>query len=145
VVCGAGPDAVPLVRGALGLGWDVRLVDHRPGFLENPEFAGAEVARTFAAGPGSAVVVMSHNLERDRGYLSQALQSPAAYIGMLGPRERTRRLLAGRRDERVHGPVGLDIGSQTPEEIALAILAEIMAVQSNRQAGFLSQRDASRR
>ena len=144
VVCGAGPDAVPLVRGALGLGWDVRLVDHRPAFLENAEFSGAELARSIEVRPGGAVVVMSHNLERDRGYLDEALESAADYIGMLGPRERTRRLLGNRRDERVHGPVGLDIGSQTPEEIALAMLAEIMAVQSGRQAGFLRERDKSK-
>lgn len=145
VVCGAGPDALPLVRGAVGLGWDVRLVDHRPAFLENSQFTGAETARQgLEVRPGGAVVVMSHNLERDRGYLDEAMGSAAGYIGMLGPRERTRRLLGDRRDERVHGPVGLDIGSQTPEEIALAILAEIMAVQAGRQAGFLRERDASR-
>jgi len=86
-------------------------------------------------------VVMSHNLERDRDYLGQALASPADYIGMLGPRERTRRLLDGRVDERVFGPVGLDLGSQTPEEIALAILAEIMAVQAVRDGGSLRNRD----
>ncbi|MBX3171521.1 MAG: XdhC family protein [Candidatus Eremiobacteraeota bacterium] len=146
VVCGAGPDAVPLVRGALTLGWDVRLVDHRPAFLENDQFAGAERARhDLRVRGGESVVIMSHNLERDRAYLDLALASPAGYIGMLGPRERTRRLLAGRADGRVHGPVGLDIGSQTPEEIALAILAEIMAVHSGRNAGSLSQRDCPER
>lgn len=139
-VCGAGPDSVPLVQGALRLGWDVRLVDHRQTFLDNAEFAGAETSRELSVRDGGAIVVMSHNLERDRGYLDQALQTKAAYIGMLGPRERTRRLLDGRSDERIHGPVGLDIGSQTPDEIALAILAEIMAVQTGRAAHHLKGR-----
>ncbi len=146
VVCGAGPDAVPVVQGALTLGWDVRLVDHRPAFLDNEQFAGAERARhDLQVRQGESVVVMSHNLEKDRAYLDLALASEAGYIGMLGPRERTRRLLNGRPDERVHGPVGLDIGSQTPQEIALAILAEIMAVQSGRTAASLSQRDTQKR
>lgn len=141
VVCGAGPDAVPLVRGALSLGWDVRVVDHRPAFLDEQHFAGAVLSRQgVEVGRGGAVVVMSHNLEKDRAYLSQALASVAGYIGMLGPRERTRRLLDGRVDERVFGPVGLDVGSQTPEEIALAILAEIMAVHSGRNGTSLRNR-----
>lgn len=146
VVCGAGPDAIPLVQGALTLGWDVRLVDHRAAFLGNVEFAGSETSRhELQVRPGEAVVVMSHNLEKDRAYLDLALASEAGYIGMLGPCERTRRLLNGRPDSRIHGPVGLDIGSQTPQEIALAILAEIMAVQSGRTAGSLSQRDTQKR
>ena len=85
VVCGAGPDAVPLVQGALRMGWDVRLVDHRPAFLENAQFAGAELSRQLEVRPGGSVVVMSHNLERDRSYLDQAVETQAAYIGMLGP------------------------------------------------------------
>ncbi|MBS2035695.1 XdhC family protein [bacterium] len=140
VVCGAGPDAVPLVAGAVRLGWDVQLVDHRAGFLDPQRFPGAELRALPKIATGSSLVIMSHNLERDRGYLDLALASPAAYIGMLGPHERTRRLLAGRQDPRIHGPVGLDLGSQTPEEIALSILAEIMAVQSGRQGGFLRDR-----
>jgi xanthine dehydrogenase accessory factor len=140
VVCGAGPDAVPLVAGAVRLGWDVQVVDHRPGFLEPNRFPGASLS----ASPDIRrnLVIMSHNLERDRGYLDLALASRASYIGMLGPRERTRRLLNGRQDARVHAPVGLDIGSETPEEIALSILAEIMAVQSNRRGGRLKERNA---
>ena len=139
VVCGAGPDAVPLVAGAVRLGWDVQVVDHRPGFLEPGRFPGASLSAT----PDICqnLVIMSHSLERDRGYLELALASRASYIGMLGPRERTRRLLKGRQDARLHGPVGLDLGSETPEEIALSILAEIMAVQSNRQAGHLKERN----
>lgn len=139
VVCGAGPDAVPLVAGAVRLGWDVQVVDHRPGFLEPGRFPGASLSAT--PDIRQNLVIMSHNLERDRGYLDLALASRASYIGMLGPRERTRRLLNGRQDARLHGPVGLDLGSETPEEIALSILAEIMAVQSNRQAGHLKERN----
>jgi len=140
LVCGAGPDAVPLVAGAVRLGWDVQLVDHRPAFLDPERFAGAQLSSQPQIEPGSAVVIMSHNLDRDRAYLDLALASAAAYIGMLGPWERSRGLLKGRRDERLHGPVGLDLGAQTPEEIAISILAEVMAVQSGRGGGFLRER-----
>jgi xanthine/CO dehydrogenase XdhC/CoxF family maturation factor len=93
---------------------------------------------------------MSHNYIRDGDYLRSFLRTEAAYIGMLGPRARTERLLeslsdAGVRptDEdlaRIHGPAGLDIGSEGPEEIAWAIIAEVMATRRGRPAGFLRDR-----
>jgi xanthine dehydrogenase accessory factor len=96
------------------------------------------------------VVVMTHNFLRDLDYFRSFLPTKARYLGMLGPRARLERLLADLRREgfqpqpddlrKVHGPAGLDVGAEGPEEIAWAIVAEIMAVRSGRAAGFLRDR-----
>ena len=96
------------------------------------------------------VVVMTHNFLRDKEYLRALLGSPAAYVGMLGPAARTEGLLIELREEgeevgdaervRIHGPAGLDLGGEGPEEIAQAIVAEIVAVKRRRSGGFLKDR-----
>jgi xanthine/CO dehydrogenase XdhC/CoxF family maturation factor len=96
------------------------------------------------------VLIMTHNYIHDRDLLRSFLQTPAAYLGMLGPRARTEKILRELEDEgitmnaarraQIFGPVGLDIGSETPDEIALAALAEILAVARGRDAGFLRSR-----
>jgi xanthine dehydrogenase accessory factor len=93
---------------------------------------------------------MSHNYLRDRDYLRSLLPSKAAYIGMLGPHARLQRLLGDLETDgfiptseqlgRTHGPAGLDLGGEGPEEIATSIVAEILAVSEGREAGFLRQR-----
>ena len=93
---------------------------------------------------------MTHNFLRDKEYLRSLLSSPVSYIGMLGPAARTERLLMELRDEgvtiseadraRIHGPAGLDLGSEGPEEIAQSIAAEIVAVRHARHGGFLKDR-----
>src|SRR5262249_11660286 len=105
--------------------------------------AAAIDARTF-------VVVMTHNFPRDKEYLRSLLTSDPAYLAMLGPAARTTRLLMeleaegvavtdGFR-ERLHGPAGLDVGAEGPEEIAGSIVAEIVAVRRGRRGGFLRER-----
>ena len=162
VVCGAGHDAIPLVRLASSLGWAVDVVDDRAPMLTPerfPEASGfvgcepAEVAEKAAIDGRCYVVVMSHNYLRDRDYLKALLPSEAAYIGMLGPRARTERLLGElaregidpveRSRERIHGPAGLDLGAEGPEEIAAAIVAEVLAVQRGRPGGYLKHRAGS--
>jgi xanthine dehydrogenase accessory factor len=96
------------------------------------------------------VVVMSHNFLRDKDYLRSFLGSGAAYLGMLGPAARLQRLLDDlRRDGYepppgamgvVHGPAGLDLGGDGPEEVGWAIVAEILALSKGRQGGFLKER-----
>jgi xanthine dehydrogenase accessory factor len=160
VLCGAGPDAIPLVRLASRLGWRVLVVDDREAMLDPGRFPGAELlnqdpakaAEAVNADGGTYVVVMSHNYLRDRDYLRSFLESPVAYLGMLGPRARLERLLDDLANEgvlpsrealdRVHGPAGLDIGGEGPEEIAAAIVAEILAVSRARGGGFLRDRSA---
>ena len=159
VVCGAGHDAIPLVRVGSQLGWRVDVVDDRAAFLDVERFRGArsfiecepgDVMERADIDERSYVVVMSHNYLRDRDYLRSLLPSKAAYIGMLGPHARLQRLLGdlgtegftptSEQLERTYGPAGLDIGGEGPEEIAAAIVAEILAVSGGRQAGFLRQR-----
>ena len=159
VVCGAGHDAVPLVRGANVLGWNVSVVDDREAFLTPERFPEAaffrvnapeETAKVAPIDERTHVIVMTHNFLRDKEYLRSLLGSPAAYIGMLGPAARTERILMELADERVeitaedrdriHGPAGLDLGSEGPEEIAQSILAEIVAVRRGRAGGFLKER-----
>ncbi|MGH2750042.1 MAG: XdhC family protein [Actinomycetota bacterium] len=159
VVCGAGHDAIPLVRAGASLGWRVEVVDDRASFLDAERFPGArsfvecepgEVAGRARIDQRSYVVVMSHNYLRDRDYLRALLPSSAAYVGMLGPRARLERLLGDLEGEgfrptseqlqRTHGPAGLDLGGEGPEEIAVAIVAEILAVNGGRDAGFLRAR-----
>ncbi len=160
VVCGAGHDAIPLVRAASGAGWRAIVVDDRPAFLNADRFPEAsafvpieEPAHVAKAAPVDGrthVVVMTHNFLRDKEYLRALLATPAGYIGMLGPAARTQRLLMELADEgveltdqdraRIHGPAGLDLGAEGPEEIAQAIVAEIVAVKRGRDGGFLKER-----
>jgi len=95
---------------------------------------------------------MTHHFLHDLALLEFLLPTDAPYVGVLGPRKRTEKLLeqlAARgvvpsvdQLRRLHGPVGLDIGSETPEEIALSALAEICAVVTRRRGGFLRERSA---
>ena len=160
LICGAGHDAIPLTRAAAGLGWHPIVVDDRPAFLTSeryPDAAGfvrveapEQTAKTAEIDDRSFAVVMTHNFVRDKEYMRALLDSPIAYIGMLGPGARTERLLMELRDEgvditdgdraRIHGPAGLDLGSEGPEEIAQAIVAEIVAVRRGRAGGFLKER-----
>ncbi len=161
IICGGGPDVVPLVRLAINLGWDATVVDHRAVMPEHRErFPGARVAEcaypvrlaeTVSLGRRAAAVVMSHNFSRDTDYVSSLLRSDVSYIGVLGPRSRTERMLseiAARTGEntvpdgRLFGPVGLDIGGEGPEAIALSIAAQIAAVTADRSAGHLRDRKA---
>ena len=159
IVCGAGHDAVPVVRLAAQMGWRVVVVDSRERFLTEERFPGAR--QFIKADPGSApdrvsmddrtyVVVMTHNYLHDRDLLRGFLRTGAGYLGQLGPRIRTEKILDELRQEgevisdrdraRIFGPLGLDLGGETPEEIALAIIGEIQAVESGRSGGFLRER-----
>jgi len=160
VICGAGHDAIPLVRAASVVGWNAVVVDDRSAFLTHERFPGAhafvhvdapiDAARAAAIDPRTYVVVMTHNFLRDKEYLRSLLTTDAAYIAMLGPAARTQRLLMELSDEGVaitdrirdqlHGPAGLDLGAEGPEEIAQAIVAEIVAVKRGREGGFLRER-----
>jgi xanthine/CO dehydrogenase XdhC/CoxF family maturation factor len=158
LVLGGGPDAAPLVRIAHELGWYVTVCDHRRAYVERMAGSGAdqalevaplELARTLDPGAFDAAVIMSHHLQSDRGYLRALSRTRVPYIGLLGPRARRERLLgdldppsAARVDARLYGPVGLDIGADTPEGIALAIAAEIHAVLRRRGPRHLSRNGA---
>lgn len=153
VVCSAGHDAVPLVHHAAELGWRVTVADVRRALLTHDRFPGADAfadadpeRAADAIGPDArtAVVVMSHNYLRDIAYLGAFLDAPLAYLGVLGPRGRTLQMLEemGREDalDRLHAPAGLDIGAEGPEEVARAIVAEILAVTRGRGGGSLRDR-----
>jgi xanthine dehydrogenase accessory factor len=95
--------------------------------------------------------VMSHSYIQDRHWLGSVLQGTPVYIGQLGPRERTERLLEEIRQhtrhlpalDRLHYPIGLDIGGDTPESVATAILAEMTAALNQRDGGMLKHRQAA--
>jgi xanthine dehydrogenase accessory factor len=161
VVFGAEPDAVPVVGMARTLGWHVTVVDTRarPATVERFRVAdevvlcrAEDVAERVRLTGDTAAVVMTHNYLDDVELLRALLPSPAAYVGLLGPRQRTAKLLAELRDAgcrltasqlaRLHGPVGIDIGAETPEEIALSVVAEIKAACEGRSAGYLRERVA---
>ena len=153
IVCGAGHDAIPLVRQAAELGWRVTVADVRKPLLTTDRFIGAadfcdadpeRAAEAMAPDRRTAVVLMSHNYLRDIAYLGSFLRAEWAYLGVLGPRGRTEQMLGelGASDaiERLHAPAGLDIGAEGPEEVARSIVAEILAVIRGRVGGPLRDR-----
>jgi len=153
LICGAGPDAQPVAAAARSLRWRVTLVDHRPAYAQAQRFPGARVLLADASALLDAVdvagchaaVVMSHHLASDVAYL-RALSRTAhpAYVGLLGPAARRRRIAEelGAESEglagRLHGPVGIDIGAVTPEAIALAIVSEVHAWLARRPSGAIA-------
>jgi len=160
VVFGAGSDAVPLVRLAAALGWDVTVTDPRPALARPDRFPEArrvellDLDRIEECVPlideRTPCVVLTHNFVHDRRILEHLVGSRAPYVGLLGPRKRAENLLraigvpGGEVREahggRIHGPAGVDIGAETSEEIALSIVAEVHARIEGRGAGFLRDR-----
>ncbi len=160
VIFGAGHDAVPLVSMARLQGWHTTVIDSRSHFARPERFPDADQVHALPLQPfagmqalieDAAVVVMTHSLSQDRHWLGQVLALKPRYIGQLGPRSRTERLLDEISDTsrqapaftRLHYPVGLDLGGDTPQCVALSILAEINAVLNQRQGGMLRHRQAS--
>ena len=151
VIFGAGHDAQPLVRMAKLLNWHVSVIDSRSHFARPERFPQADAVifanldNPFELNPvidGAAVAVMTHSYRQDRHWLGQLLQASPAYLGQLGPKERTERLLTdiGRSSSALHYPMGLDLGGDAPESVALSILAEMTAVLNQRQGGMLRHR-----
>lgn len=151
VVFGAGDDARPVVGFARLLGWDAVVADGRAHLATRPRFPEAtdvkcgpvgELLSTCDIRSDDAVVIMSHSFEQDQVLLGALLPMPLRYLGLLGPRQRTAQLIEGIRMEsphfegmeRLHSPIGMDIGAHTSETIALAIIAEIQSVLSKLDA-----------
>jgi xanthine dehydrogenase accessory factor len=147
LLLGAGPDAKPVCELASFLGWRVTLADHRAAYATPERFPGAE--QVICARPSDAaalrnlstfqaVVVMSHHLATDLGWLRSVARSDIPYVGLLGPAARRERLMADLGEDaarlrgRLRAPIGLDIGGRTPESIALSIVAEIHAAIEGR-------------
>ena len=157
LVVSAADDARHLVQLADEVGFRVVVADRRPGLLAADRFPptvrlletdAARLGERLVLDADSFAVVMTHHFADDTDYLRALLRSPVRYLGVLGPRQRTERILGilrveGPVDEsRIFGPVGLDIGTDGAEQVALSILAEILAVRSGRRARSLRDRRA---
>ena len=159
LIFGAGPDAVPLSNLGSQLGWHVTIIDRRPAFARADLFPKADAVimcepedlfTHVSIDPRTAVVVMTHHFETDLNFMKKILTKLPFYIGLLGPQAKAEMLLQRLKGEgivpspeqmsRIYSPVGLDLGAETPEEIALSIVAEIQAVQTGYPAGSLRGR-----
>lgn len=159
-IFGAGDDARPLARMALELGWRVTVADPRPAMLTEARFPAVfalvlgpadELVARAAPLPGSLAVVMTHHYRHDLPLMSHLLPLPLAYLGLLGPKRRSERILAelaarglnvtAEMLARLRAPVGLDLGADAPEGVALSIIAEMTAVLSGRDGRPLRERD----
>ena len=156
VIVGAGNDVVPLVEMADILGWETTVVDGRANYAKKERFVSAcqvlvskpeQVLDQIAIDENTVFLLMTHNYNYDMAMLKQLLQRNISYIGMLGPKKKRERILNELKDEGVtfsqqqlsvlHSPVGLDIGAETSEEIALSILAEIKALFAGKDVQSL--------
>ncbi len=159
VIFGAGDDAQPLVRLARELGWQITVADPRATFATTERFPEADTLVVAAAedlvgkvapGADTLAVVMTHRYVHDVPILRRLLPLPLAYLGLLGPKKRTEKILtdletAGmvvspEQRARLYAPVGLDLGADSPDQVALSILAEMQAVLSGRNARPLRER-----
>ena len=155
VIFGAGDDAMPLTEFASHIGFRVTLVDHRPAYLQPERFPQAthlvtrrpeEGVHDIPFGPQTYAVVMTHSFVDDLEWVGHLLRTDVTYVGLLGPRTRTDRVLekvGGEGTDRVFGPVGLNIGADGPEQIALCIVAELLAVRSLGEPSHLRQREGA--
>jgi xanthine dehydrogenase accessory factor len=159
LVFGAGDDTQPLTKMAKELGWVVEVFDARPGYATKARFPGVdkvtaaqpENAASVPLDPWTVAVIMSHRYRDDVELVRALLPQALPYVGLLGPKLRAERILADlekqgltiteEMQERLHGPVGLDLGGQTRETVALSVLAEIQALFTGRNAQPLRLRN----
>ena len=152
IICGAGDDAIPLSAYASQVGFRVTVIDHRPAYLSQERFPDAERIDRRPAdgldglplGPRTHLVVMTHSFAHDREWVRCLLRSDAAYIGLLGPRARKDEILKqidALGTDRLFAPVGLDLGADGPEQVAVSILAELLAVCASSAPRHLREKD----
>lgn len=156
VIFGGGFDARPVSELAKSLGWNVSVTDECVAHIAPIFFPTADklslcqrefIDRDFNITPYTACVLMSHNYEYDRDVLKKLIKTETPYIGILGPRKRFDKMqqefsnqgiqLSAEDYLRIHSPIGLDIGAEAPDEIAVSIIAEIQSKFANRSGGFL--------
>jgi xanthine/CO dehydrogenase XdhC/CoxF family maturation factor len=159
ILFGGGFDARPLSQLAKTLGWNVFVTDECVAHIVPKFFPDADkltlchrefIDRDIEITPYTACVLMSHNYNYDRDVFKKLLKTQTPYIGILGPRKRFDKMKAELANDqielttgdthRIHSPIGLDIGAETPDEIAVSIVAEIQSKFSNRSGGFLKYR-----
>jgi xanthine/CO dehydrogenase XdhC/CoxF family maturation factor len=159
VIVGAGNDAIPLAQTANILGWHTTIIDGRPNYATTQRFPLAQQVKVckpekaleeMVIDDQTVFVLMTHNYNYDLALLRQLINSNTPYIGSLGPKKKIERMLDELHEEgiyvnndqlaKLYGPVGLDIGAETAEEIALSIMSEIKAVLSNRDGQSLRDR-----
>jgi xanthine/CO dehydrogenase XdhC/CoxF family maturation factor len=152
IAIGAGNDVIPVIAMAEILGWETTVIDGRPAYAKKERFVSScqvlvskpeNVISQIEIDERTVFVLMTHNYNYDMAMLHQLLLKNVIYVGMLGPKKKLDRVLGELRDQganftdqqlaSVHSPVGLDIGAETSEEIALSILSEIKAVLSGKQ------------
>lgn len=163
LIFGTGSDTLPVVQFAKQLGWHVTVIDHRSELLTRDRFPQADQlidcipdppnAYQHLLTPETVVVVMTHRYVSDLAFLKTLIPSELLYLGVLGPKRRMQQLCQDLAEQGItptpeqkqclYNPIGLDIGAETPEEIALSILAEIQAVLAKRSGGFLRDRIGS--
>jgi xanthine dehydrogenase accessory factor len=159
VAIGAGNDVQPLVEMADILGWETKVVDGRANYARPERFAKAcqvlvakpeEVLNLLTVDAQTVFVLMTHNYNYDKAMLAALIKRNVRFIGMLGPRKKMDRIISELEEEGlkltaaqravIYGPVGLDIGAETSEEIALAVIAEIKAVLTGTNGMSLRQK-----
>jgi xanthine/CO dehydrogenase XdhC/CoxF family maturation factor len=156
VIVGAGNDAIPLQSIAETLGWEVTIVDGRHTYAKLERFSSAcqiivskpeQVLQQIPMDEKTVFVLMTHNYNYDYAILKALLGKNVPYIGALGPKKKLDNMIKDLQSENIflnerqknilYGPVGLEIGAETPAEIALSITAEIMSVMNNKKGGSL--------
>lgn len=159
VVIGAGNDAIPMMQLGDMVGWDVRVVDGRNTHAKPERFASAcqilvskpeKVLEQIPIDNQTVFVMMTHNYNYDLAMLKALLPLKVPYIGMLGPKKKLDRMIdelcadgmeiTDEMLEKVYGPVGLEIGAETAEEISLSIIAEIQAILNGKEGGLLRRK-----
>ncbi len=156
VIFGGGFDAAPVTSMAKNLGWSVTVTDDCIAHLGAKRFPDAEnvtlcqrdhVSTDISFKRFSAALLMSHNYKYDYAVLKELIKNPPAYLGVMGPKKRFDKMVDQLKEEGiypgdewangVHSPVGLDLGAETPDEIALSVIAEIQAFFNGSQGGYL--------
>ena len=158
LVFGAGDDAAPVVNLAKFLGWEVFVFDGRAHYARKEKFPNADAVMVREPGGSgaalpvdrwTAAVLMSHSYSQDLQMLKELSAEPLRYLGILGPRKRTLQMLSETCLEGVdsnsviHSPMGLDIGADGPEQVALSVISGIQAELNGRKGGPLRERAGS--
>ena len=161
VIVGAGNDALPMLGIADILGWEATVVDGRPAYATSERFSAAcqvlvskpeKVLEQISIDAQTVFILMTHNYNYDLAMLAALVKTNAVYIGVLGPKKKLDRMLEEIQADgtklsegqlkRIYGPVGLDIGAETAEEIALSVISEIKSVLAEKSGQSLRLNEA---